>query len=230
MPKTRTREDLGLGRVIIPDYRDQLYPARKVMPPFQMPSEGKKYHNNKGWTGNQGALPQCVGYTFAHFLEDGPITYGGTAPIFPPDKIYRGAQEQDEWPGIDYDGTSGRGAAKFLMEQGIIKSFHHIYTLEEFVQALVEQPVPVGMSWYTDMYEPNASGFINATGTFEGGHEILANGVNFRKRKVRFKNSWGEDWGDKGHFWMTFEMCSQWIFDHGDMMWVIENPEYKVAA
>ncbi|PRR86890.1 C1 family peptidase [Clostridium luticellarii] len=38
-----------------------------------------------------------------------------------------------------------------------------------------------------------------------GGHAILAVGYNDNKTQVIMRNSWGEDWGDKGYFYLPYK-------------------------
>jgi hypothetical protein len=61
---------------------------------------------------NQGTEGACVGFAFTRaktLLE---------RKVFNPWWLYREAKLVDEWPGEDYDGTSGRAAADVLQHQG----------------------------------------------------------------------------------------------------------------
>ena len=39
----------------------------------------------------------------------------------------------------------------------------------------------------------------------QGGHAVLIVGYDYNKRLYKVRNSWGEDWGDKGYFYLPFE-------------------------
>ncbi len=41
-----------------------------------------------------------------------------------------------------------------------------------------------------------------------GGHAVMAVGYDDHKAAVLVRNSWGEDWGVKGHFWMPYKVIS----------------------
>lgn len=213
-----------LGRLIIPDWRDQNYPISKKL--AAAPREGVKYHNDNGWWGTQKG-PHCVGYAFAHLIEDAPITHKEPGAFVDPVQIYLEAQTRDEWPGSGYDGTSARGACKYLQEIKIIESYHWGYSLQDLIDAVYHQPVPVGTSWYEDMFEPNSAHFVSVSGKYAGGHEWLVNGMNVKEKKFRAKNSWGRDWGDHGHFWITFDDMEKLIKDFGDICFVVEKNEKK---
>lgn len=75
---------------------------------------------------DQGRSPSCVGYSWATLLVAGPVrnvTAAGVAQQLG-DKLYRRAQDLDEWPGNSYDGTSVRAGAKAATELGFITGYH----------------------------------------------------------------------------------------------------------
>lgn len=48
----------------------------------------------------------------------------------------------------------------------------------------------------------------NASEQVMGGHAVMAVGYNDAKQCVIVRNSWGEDWGDKGYFYMPYSYIS----------------------
>jgi hypothetical protein len=61
-----------LGRISKPDTRDQGYLIKdkfKLITPAKITAQ---YWNADGWWGNQGNSSACVGYSWAHWIEDGP--------------------------------------------------------------------------------------------------------------------------------------------------------------
>ena len=38
-----------------------------------------------------------------------------------------------------------------------------------------------------------------------GGHAVMAVGYDEEKEMLLVRNSWGKEWGDKGHFWMPYD-------------------------
>src|SRR5690606_274936 len=142
------KKEFGLGRVLAVDARDEgfsmrpLLSSRKKLPTY-------KYWNANGWWGDQGSLPHCVGFSWAHWLEDGPVTHKGNAPIVNPSIIYKEAQKVDEWPGEKYDGTSVRAGAKILHKQGLIESYYWAWDIDSLANAVLTLgPVVVGTNWY----------------------------------------------------------------------------------
>jgi C1A family cysteine protease len=47
-----------------------------------------------------------------------------------------------------------------------------------------------------------------------GGHAVMAVGYDDRRKAVLVRNSWGTDWGIKGHFWMPYELVKDPTFAH----------------
>jgi hypothetical protein len=68
------------------------------------------------------------------------------------------------------------------------------------------------------MFDPDAKGFVEDTGSVEGGHEILARAVNFTQKYVTFRNHWGKDWGIRGEVKMKFEVIERLLAQEGDVM------------
>jgi C1A family cysteine protease len=50
------------------------------------------------------------------------------------------------------------------------------------------------------------------TEVVKGGHAIMAAGYDDSKEAVLIRNSWGEDWGENGYFWMPYDYISNQQF------------------
>jgi hypothetical protein len=202
------------GRAYKADQRD-----RKFLLETRATHRGARYWHANGWWGDQGATSQCVGYGWAHWLEDGPVTHGGPSPIVQPLKIYTEAKQVDEWPGEDYAGTSVRAGAKVLQRLGFISEYRWAFTLSAVLNCLLERgPLVVGTNWYEGMGDPEERdhGFIRATGDLLGGHCYVLNGVNTKAEKLRVKNSWSRHWGNGGHAWLSFADFKRLLSEDGE--------------
>lgn len=210
-----------LGRFIKPDERDKKFLIKSMLP-METPGITYKYWWPSGWWGDQGYLPQCVAYSWAHWLAAGPITQkksreGGTAPV-DTNYLYNEAQKIDMWPGEDYDGTSVRAGVKVLKSMGFVGGYNWSWDIDTTVNALLTLgPVVVGTWWHRDMFYPNENGVITATGDKLGGHAYLLDGVNVNKEIIRIKNSWGRSWGKNGFAYISFEDMDKLIKDYGEV-------------
>jgi len=218
-----TAVPFSLGRHYIPDIRDRNYLIKDKLN-IKPTSITIRYWEDNEWWGDQGNTPMCVGYAWAHWIEDGPITHGGVPPIVPPQLIYSEAQKVDEWPGENYDGTSVRGAAKYLQKSGKIKSYLWAYDLNTLVNTVLNvSPVVVGTYWYLRMFYPDKNGLIKIGGPIAGGHAYVINGVDTTKKLFRIKNSWGRQWGQGGHAYISFSDMERLIKLDGEICLATEN-------
>jgi hypothetical protein len=67
------------------------------------------------------------------------------------------------------------------------------------------------------MFFPDENNFISIGGPNDGGHFVILLGGNVREEKVQGLNSWGENWGKKGRFWMRFETLRRLIQEDGEV-------------
>lgn len=208
-----------LNRVPSPDERDLAYPLSKLLKkPNSLKQRGIKLWDAEGWWGDQGETPECVGYAWAHWLDDKPLHKNLPHPLISPTTIYLEAKKLDRWKGEAYDGTSIRGGVKYLKNCGKVSSYHWGFDLNSLINAVLYLgPVVIGTSWYSHMFYPNKAGIIKAQGTYSGGHAYLINGIHMTKKQFRIKNSWGRDWGSKGHAWISFSDMARLIRESGEI-------------
>jgi hypothetical protein len=210
----------GLGRLILEDDRDKGYPMSAVVPTRLDVLPSTRYWWTGGWWGDQGAKPWCVAYAWLHYLADGPITRR-PAPLKPPHALYCRAQTLDPWPGDctnpRYDGTSVRAGAKALQAVGLLETYHWAFTFEDVLRAVLGRgPVVVGTSWFSDMTSPRKDHVLRPSGRHEGGHAYVLNGADMNRKRFRMKNSWGRQWANRGHAWITFDDFHSLLADRGE--------------
>lgn len=167
---------------------------------------------------DQGQEGACTGFSATNFLNAEPIMGRlGNDYAF---EVYKRAQQLDEWPGEDYDGSSVNAACKVLRERGFIKEYAWARTFDEIHKWLLYKGgIMLGMDWYEGMYRPDVQGFIRPTGRQTGGHAIFCRGVS-KWGSLRLFNSWGDGWGNHGRCWLS----------KADCLWLMRSPSFRAAA
>lgn len=210
----------GLGRIQNHDYRNWEYPVR-----LSWVTETKKTPITRNWNYygpklDQWKIGACTGFQGAQALNCNGLHYPGrqmhAANGY---SFYSFATARDRYPGAwIFDGFNDAGRPKWhgqdtgsdagavgsvLIERGLITSWRWARGVDGAIEALQDGPVGFGSVWTEDMYEPNKYGFVRPTGRVVGGHQYLITGWNSKKRVFKALNSWGEQWGIRGYFYIT---------------------------
>lgn len=106
-------------------------------------------------------------------------------------------------------------------------AYHRIGTLPDFLSCLADPtpwPILVGFVVYASFITQQ----VADTGIMpipkpgeqqQGGHEVLCLGYDFATQMALIQNSWGEDWGQQGYFWMPFSTIASPETD----LWIVHT-------
>jgi hypothetical protein len=216
----------GLGRLYVPDERDQNYPLRAMM---TKKPERRKRPWNRPRVLDQGATGTCVGHAWRLWLEMAPRLHPPEYGV-PAFDIYRAAVLLDEWRQNDGEarrpdddlqfGTSVRAGAKVMQQLGAIGEYRWAYdaaTIADFVTRRDGSPVVVGTNWYEGMMRPDPrSGRISLGGSVVGGHAWLVRWFNERDMVFTGVSSWGRAWGLDGQFFIRYEDLDRLVKEQGE--------------
>ena len=72
---------------------------------------------------------------------------------------------------------------------------------------LLEAPLPTGMTVYEDFIYYDGGVYEHVWGQELGGHLVTLVGWDDTNSSWICKNSWGEDWGEDGWFWIKYGEC-----------------------
>lgn len=168
----------------------------------------------KTWL-DQGQEGACTGFSWGHLAAARPrpraMDNAGA------EAIYHRARQLDQYPGEDYEGSSVLGAAKACVDFGYITSYHWAFSVDELAHAVgYVGPAVLGINWYAGMAQTNDAGFVEATGALLGGHAILCNGVDVKRRSFRLHNSWGPQWGVAGECLVSYADIDRLLHEQGE--------------
>jgi hypothetical protein len=208
------------GRAFVShDPRNRAYPARGNVFFADDPIRERVWR--RGGAYDQGITPHCVAYTAKGMLNTAP--FSAAEPYYrrsrySTSEFYAGAQQRDQWPGEDYDGTSAQGVLAYLAERQIISEYRWCFGLDDLLRTLSHHgPVSVGAWWHAGMQRPEGErGLVSYEGSRLGGHQFEAIGVHPKEEEVEFMNSWGTGWGDRGRFRMKFFDVAVMLADEAD--------------
>ena len=138
-----------------------------------------------------------------------------------------GVCEDKLWPYIAKDvGSPAPNAAKNA-EKFKILNYARITNIEELKQALIQFGATlIGITVFKGMMSDacNKTGIVPDPNCFErmnvlGGHALCAVGFNDKSPyykndgHIKFKNSWGEEWGEKGYGYLSYKYITKNMLD-----------------
>jgi hypothetical protein len=141
--------------------------------------------------------------------------------------LYSRATEVDGYSGSyppDDTGSDGLSVAKAAKERGLISGYTHAFSVEDAVQALMEQPIITGVDWYEGFDSPRPDGLLVLSGSVRGGHELVLDELVIENpsdlldpgNRVGGTNSWGPGWGSGGHFYWDLPTWKKLLDSDGD--------------
>lgn len=101
-------------------------------------------------------------------------------------------------------------------------------TNPEIIMAALAEGFPVVFGstlyeGYDKLSKTNVMPDPNLKASIVGGHCMALVGYNLAKKQFLVRNSWGKEWGDNGHHWMSFAyICSLSLTDD---VWVLRSVE-----
>lgn len=220
-----------LGRLHSVDTRDANYLLRSMNPQAATAAANipYRYHYHDTIL-DQGSTSACTGAAARQWLNMGPIRN-----LSGPDwwDLYKLNQRADIWPGEEpaYYGSSVRASFKVMQKLGFVKTYAWAFDLETLVNhVLSEGPAILGTDWYADMFRTDKDGFVRVGGRNAGGHAYTVKGCSRIKKcpdgslgAFRCINSWSEQWGQKGMFWLSFKDAEALIKAQGECATAFEQ-------
>lgn len=134
-------------------------------------------------------------------------------------EIYSDATHIDPFPGAwptEDTGSDGVSAAKACKTRNLISGYVHATSLSAMQAALQDAPVIVGVNWYEGFDNPDSNGLVHVSGDVRGGHEFEVLGLDVDRKLFHAVNSWGQTWGQRGHFWFSFADMDRLLHEDGD--------------
>jgi hypothetical protein len=214
-------QDARLARLVHFDERSRGFPVRAALEAGAVP---RSYTWSCGQCLDQGPDGACVGFSMTHELIARPAVVRGLTAKFAKEQVYWEAQKIDPWSGGSYpgasptyEGTSVLAGIKVLQKLGYVTEYRWAFGLEDLVLAVGHcGPAVLGIPWYDGMFDMASCGYLHVTGQVAGGHAILCNGVNVKKKTFNLHNSWGPGWGHGGDATVSWDEMDRLLHEDGE--------------
>jgi C1A family cysteine protease len=131
-----------------------------------------------------------------------------------------GVPTEKGWPYKDVNSVDAVGEpekwANLVARWALIDSYYRIDTLNGLKLALIDGPVPIGIPCFYEIFFVGSDGIVPYPANPDeiyGGHAICTVGFDNSKQLIKFKNSWGTGWGDKGYGYLSYKYVSDFLWD-----------------
>ncbi|CAM3303734.1 C1 family peptidase [Paenibacillus taichungensis] len=169
---------------------------------------------------------------------DGIPDEEGTYPRVAVKVLYdQGCCEESYWPYIACElGTPQIGADENAAKYRI-KAFASLNSISSMKRSLViNGPFIAGVvvfeeSWFNE--QTDRTGVIGMPPEdliSNGGHAICIVGYDNTTKRFKFKNSWGDGWGERGYGYLPYEYMKRYCTEAWSSTDLIDNPEAIIKA
>jgi C1A family cysteine protease len=237
--KNMTSNKYGLGALKDPeDKRDYLikdYIAKLKLPTKLDFSGDMLPVRNQGGEGTCTAFGTCAvkeseekeGYLSPRFLYDRIKQEGGGA--YPRDAMKVlldiGVCPESCQPYQENVNTPACPESLQLAEPNKIKGYARLNTIDEMKQCLYQNGCFTISVAVTDSWFNTPDGYIMGGGNIIGYHCVALVGYDDEMECIKFKNSWGEGWGDKGYGYIGYGTLKNILVDAWSFIDVPEDEE-----
>jgi len=175
---------------------------------------------------DQGQLGSCTANAAYGCLVTAPFGHEGIAyteddavALYELETKLDDSQIPGEYPPDD-TGSSGPWSMQALEKKGLIHSFRHTTALATALRLLNGGPISAGVPWYNSQFTPDANSVIHVdeSSGLAGGHQVCIVANDVKNKRVKIRNSWGTNWGDNGHAWLSWSDLDKLLKQGGDVV------------
>ncbi len=107
--------------------------------------------------------------------------------------------------------------AKLIAKWGLIDSYYRCDDLNALKTSLAKNgPTVIGIACFEEIFYVGSNGYIPYPARpkeIYGGHAICAVGYDDSTKTIKFKNSWGKEWGKKGYGLLPYAYIKDFMWD-----------------
>ncbi len=233
--------DIPMGLVLPPiplpaeiDYTENMTPVRNqgnegTCVAFASVVGVKEYQDTKEYKNLIGLSPRYV-YSLCKKYDGSPDEEGTYPRVAMKMLLKYGTPPESYWPYRPHQTDRPKPNADKAAIRYRVKAYARIKTVMEMKRSLViNGPYLAGVDVYESWFvkKTEKTGLIpmpKRSDQYQGGHAICIVGYDDAKKLFKFKNSWGDDWGDNGYGYLTYDYMKQYCLDAWSATDLIENP------
>lgn len=116
------------------------------------------------------------------------------------------------------------GAAKYAAPNKI-RTYARLSTIDEMCRCLVDYGSFIASFGINESWFNTRDGAVYDEPTAIGGHAVAIVGYNNNMQQLKFKNSWGEGWGDKGYGYISYNTAIRNLWDAWSVIDIPDDQE-----
>lgn len=189
----------------------------------------KEYQDTKEYGKSIELSPRYL-YNLCKKNDGAPDTEGTYPRVAMKMLLKYGTSPENFWPYKPHQTDKPKSGASKAAIKYRIKAYARLKTALEMKRSLViNGPFLAGVDVYDSWFakDVDRTGIIpmpKKSGQYQGGHAICITGYDDSKKLLKFKNSWGGGWGDKGYGYLSYDYMKQYCVDAWSATDLIENP------
>jgi len=194
---------------------------------------------------NQGDEGSCVSFAACSMKESQEVDEGLLSVRFLYEKIKHpegGAYPRDACVILLNEGVCSEDCQKYVpnivttacdnavevAKQNKIKLYARLLTIDDMKQCLYQYGCfLISFDVYEGWLNP-VNGIVTTNGDLLGGHAVCCCGFNNSTQLLKFKNSWGTSWGQKGYGYISYSDAISTLYDAWKSIDISESEEKSV--
>jgi len=140
-----------------------------------------------------------------------------------------GVPVEHAWPYDDKIKGKPEAWASLVALWSLIGSYWRLVDLYDLKTALVFSPCVIGIACFKEIFYVDKSGIVpypESTAYYVGNHAVCAVGFDDKKELIKFKNSWGVNWGDCGYGYISYKYFQDFMIDSWTFMDISVTKEH----
>ena len=210
---------VGFAAAAMKEWQEKKEHSQEVTDGKDDHREGKEYNYSEAWI-----------YWNCKKIDDWPGQEGTSIRDAMHVLNRIGVPTEKAWPYSDDKLNVGEPAhwATLVAKWALIGTYYRVDTTDQAKVTLMQDgPFMMGVPCFYDFFFP-VDGFIKDPADGErdyGGHAICVVGYDDSTQRIKFKNSWGTNWGQAGYGYISYDYFNKYSWDNWACKDITVTPE-----